>query len=71
MRMEINMDMNIWWERMMALREQEGRRDAEAGVFDMPYPPNEDPEDQAHNDAYAKGFRDRRKELGDAFKWSA
>ena len=41
-----------------------------AGVFNWPYQSGpDDPQNEAENAAYKEGFDQRRKELGDAFKW--
>jgi hypothetical protein len=49
--------------------EDRGRKDAEQGVFNSPYIPAEDPTEEDCNDAYLKGFRQRRIELGVNFQW--
>jgi len=49
---------------------RDGSADADNGVFDLPYPGSDDPEDEDYNHAYKEGFDTRRKELGDKFEWS-
>jgi len=61
---------NDWWDTMLEGRTDDGRRDADEGKFDPPYPGSDDPQDEDENGAYERGFKQRRKELGDAFKWA-
>jgi len=62
--------MNDWWESMLDECRRDGSADADNGVFDLPYPGSDDPEDEDYNHAYKEGFDTRRKELGDKFEWS-
>lgn len=61
---------NDWWERLMDCYKSEGGKDAEFGVFEPPNPGSDDPQDDAENAAYKRGFDERRKELGDKFEWA-
>lgn len=58
-----------WWKKHLAEYEADGRADAQRGVFNDPWPDWDDPQSQDEREAYAKGFRDERKRLGDKFKW--
>lgn len=58
-----------WWERQRAEFKQDGRNDADRGLFRLPYPGTDDPSDEESNIAYQRGFMERRKELGDKFEW--
>lgn len=66
------MTVDDWWLALLQECEDDGRRGAELGVYD---PPNivceecPDPQYEAENERYKKGFRDRRRELGDRFSW--
>ena len=64
------MDVGDWWEQLKATHQEHGKRDANRGVFEPPYPNSEDPTEQDENEAYRKGFSSERKKLGDAFKWA-
>lgn len=46
-----------------------GRKDAEKGEVNWPYD-NDDDWDEEMNLEYKKGFFERRKELGDKFRWA-
>jgi hypothetical protein len=62
-----------WWERRFKSYKESGKRDAENGVYQPPYPASEygeDPENDDCNAAYKTGFIARRQELGDDFKWA-
>jgi hypothetical protein len=59
-----------WWDGIFAECANDGARDAENGRFIPPYPGSDDPQDLDLNAAYEFGFKQRRKELGDAFKWA-
>lgn len=59
-----------WWADLLKQNFEMGRQDADKGTFDPPYPNSDDEQDMTENTAYADGFRARRKELGDSFKWS-
>lgn len=61
-----------WWGNKLKEFEQEGRDDADKGVYNLPYPVDDnDPSNDDINHAYAKGFHARRNELGpEKFKWS-
>jgi hypothetical protein len=62
---------NDWWAAILADRTADGRRDAERGQYDLPYPGvEEDPQYEDENEAYKIGWHQRRKELGDAFQWA-
>lgn len=56
-------DMADWWCGLLRQRHEDGRSDAEKDIFDMPYPGSEDPQDEAENDAYKKGFMEYRREI--------
>lgn len=58
-----------WWDELLAERFRDGQRDAEHGRFESPYPGSQDPQDEDENLAYRRGFDQRRRELGDAFRW--
>lgn len=58
-----------WWEKQLKEYEQDGRRDADKGIWSPPYPGSEAPDDEFQNEAYRLGFNDRRKELGKKFRW--
>lgn len=63
-------EMSNWWESNLAEFEADGRRDAEHGVYNPPWPSEDnDPQNQDENAAYRKGFDARRRELGDKFRW--
>lgn len=55
---------------MLAERMADGRKDANEGVFEPPYLNSDDPQDEDENAAYKRGFNERRRELGDVFRWS-
>ena len=58
------------WSELLSTHVMDGRRDAERGVFDPPrWTRTTDPSEMHENAAYKKGWNQRRKELGDAFKW--
>jgi hypothetical protein len=59
-----------WWEELLDERQADGRSDAGKGVFDPPHPGSDDPQDDMENHAYESGWRQRRKELGESFKWA-
>ena len=59
-----------WWDEMLESRREDGRRDAEQGKHEPPYPGSGDPQDEDENAAYDDGWHQRRKELGDAFQWA-
>lgn len=59
-----------WWTEHLAQFEADGRKDAESGTYDLPWCRDEDdPQSQDENAAYHRGFTQRRRELGKAFKW--
>ena len=59
-----------WWDQHLAEFEADGRKDADAGTYDLPWHRDEDdPQSQDENAAYHRGFAKRRKELGNLFKW--
>jgi hypothetical protein len=58
-----------WWWNMLDMHAEKGRADADAGVYDPPYPTDSDPQDEAENSAYRLGWGERRLELGEAFRW--
>lgn len=57
-----------WWEDLLAERRRQGDRDASDGVFNWPYQFGSE-EDSEENAVYKEEFDQRRKELGEAFKW--
>jgi len=62
-------DTDKWWSNIMAGYRDEGRKDAGNGVYNRAYPDTGDPNDCAEDLAYYEGFKQRRLELGDKFKW--
>ena len=58
-----------WWQQHLEEYRQDGRDDADLGVFSAPHPGSDDPQDETENWAYKEGFKQRRKELGDNFEW--
>lgn len=59
------------WDEIMDSHQQDGRNDADKGEFFPPYNLQTDHPDEAmENHAYESGWRQRRKELGNAFKWA-
>ena len=61
--------MSCWYSEMIKENHLKGRKDAEKGEVNWPYD-NDDDVDEEMNIAYKKGFFERRKELGDKFKWA-
>lgn len=59
-----------WWDDHLAEYEADGRKDAAAGTYRPPCPDEDDPHYQDEIAAYRRGFDAKRRELGDAFKWS-
>jgi hypothetical protein len=60
-----------WWQDILNGYKAEGRTDAEKGIFDPPhYVTDDDPQYLDENEAYKDGFMEKRKELGDKFKWA-
>ncbi len=57
------------WLLLLNARYAAGWLDAEAGMYDPPYPGSDDPQELDENRAYKQGFDRSRKELGDSFKW--
>ena len=59
-----------WWEEHLKYYESKGRAAADAGNFEWPHADiyTDDLQYQDENEAYKKGFKARRKELGNAFK---
>ena len=55
---------------MLKERRQDGKKDADRGLFNPPYPGSDDAQDQEENWAYKEGFNSRRKELGPRFNWA-
>lgn len=56
-----------WYQQMLHEYHQDGRKDAEQGLFRPPYPSaceDCDPDDADVNEHYKTGFQERRKELG-------
>lgn len=60
-----------WWDGLLAASANEGMRDADIGRFEPPYQGSDDPQDSDLNAAYEFGFKQRRKELGNAFRWAS
>ena len=58
-----------WWKERLENYKTDGRLDAEVGLYNPPHTDDYDPQDQEENEAYKKGFTERRKELGADFKW--
>ena len=58
-----------WWETMLEEHRQDGREDANKGVYEPYWPINGDPQNEAENEAYKEGFNQRRRELGEKFQW--
>ena len=61
--------MTYWWDEVLSEQEEKGRNDADNGRFDPPFKNSTIPEDEAENNAYKRGFINRRNELGDNFEW--
>ena len=62
--------MSDWWHEHLAEFAADGRKDADLGMYRPPWPSeDDDPQNQDENLAYRKGFDEKRKELGNAFKW--
>lgn len=60
-----------WWKQHLAEITADGRKDADAGVFNSPWPVDDaDPQNEDENAAYRRGFDARRRELGDKFRWA-
>jgi len=59
-----------WWNELLESRHEDGRKDADRGLFNRPYAGNVDPQNEDENEAYKRGFDERRKELGDKFEWA-
>ncbi len=59
-----------WWQQNLERHRNSGRADAERGVFAAPNHLSDDPQYLDENQAYKEGFMERRKELGDKFKWA-
>ena len=59
-----------WWLGLLEAHEADGRRDAEHGIFDPPYPGSEEPDEADENHAYKRGFDQQRKEMGEGFRWA-
>jgi hypothetical protein len=59
-----------WWSELLQKHMVKGRADADAGIYDQPYPTDNIPQDADKNDAYRFGWCERRRELGDAFRWA-
>jgi len=62
-------NINDWWDDNIRYYWMLGRGSANKGEFDYPNTDNDDPNDADENQAYKDGFMERRKELGDLFKW--
>ena len=45
-------------------------KDAREGYFELPYPVDDDPQNQDENHAYATEWKEERRRLGDAFRWA-
>ncbi|HSH42967.1 MAG TPA: hypothetical protein VK973_12655 [Arenicellales bacterium] len=58
-----------WWVLLLKEYRADGQRDADRGRYNPPYPGSDDPEDACVNEAYRRGFYDRRSVLGNAFEW--
>lgn len=57
-----------WWQNILEDRAADGFQDASRGVYHVPYPDSNDPQDEDENAAYDGGFKRGRNELGDSFK---
>jgi hypothetical protein len=69
MRGDMN-DVN-WWKKNLDDYYQMGRKDADKGLIDYPHAYDDsDPQYMDENQAYKEGFKDRRRELGNKFKWA-
>lgn len=63
-------DITEWWRKLLSDHTANGISDANNGVFEWPYPDDSnDPQSEDENLAYKNGFDNRRRELGDSFKW--
>lgn len=58
-----------WWLRSVQAAEEAGAVAADAGVFEYPHESVGCPADEELNLAYERGHKERRKQLGDKFKW--
>ena len=58
-----------WYDQQLAEYKEDGRKDADKGLYRPPYPGTDDPTDEDLNDIYKAGFMERRWELGDKFEW--
>ena len=58
------------YQKMLAQYSKDGRRDADEGMADLPFPDSNDTIDMRFNDSYVRGFHERRAELGSKFKWA-
>lgn len=64
------MELNDWWERMLYEHRLKAAKDAREGYFELPYPVDDDPQNQDENHAYATEWKEERRRLGDAFRWA-
>lgn len=63
-------DTDDWWAVHLDEFTRDGRSDAGRGVFDPPHTTcSDEPQYQDENHAYELGFKARRLELGDTFRW--
>lgn len=65
-----NRSIKNWRDNILADRYISGRRDAAEGIFNPPHYDSADPQDEDETHAYRQGFDERRRELGNAFKWA-
>jgi len=64
-------DIDDWWNNNLMSYREDGRRGADLGDFNPPhFFTDEDPQYLDENEAYKDGFMERRKELGESFKWN-
>ena len=61
--------MRAGWEKELSAYRQDGRDGADDGRMFLPVIDPKDKEDEEINEAYKEGFEERRKELGESFRW--
>ena len=62
-------NINTWWRDNLQYRKDQGKKDADKGAYNPPWPFEHDPQNEDENEAYKDGFMARRRELGDKFEW--
>jgi hypothetical protein len=60
-----------WWLRILADQKEKGRNDCEKGIYcGFPLAERLDTSTEEKHQYYKKGCIERRKELGEKFKWT-